>query len=275
MPSLSNLSNNLTNLSDSIPIPVSSTVIVKLHISSIFLQLQVSFISPFSVYFIAFDNKLFTISLTCTLSPSNSSGISSLISTLKSIFLSQIFIESILASLLISSLKLYGIVIISILEDSILLISNILPIISRSVLLAFIISILSSFTCFGNLSNDEISSDKPTIAFNGVLISWDILLKKSDFALLALSAWFFAIFKASIIFTSGFSIVKYMIAVTNASTTVNNNNSGFIIWIIVTIILPINKNKIGIYSFFFKFFMFLNKQFAIKIIHKKAESINI
>ena len=72
---------------------------------------------------------------------------------------------------------------------SILLISSILPTISRSVLEALIISSVSSLTCFGtSFSNDAISSDKPTIAFKGVLISCDILDKKSDLALLAFSA---------------------------------------------------------------------------------------
>ena len=48
------------------------------------------------------------------------------------------------------------------------------------------------------------------MAFNGVLISCDILDKKSDLARFALSAWSFASSNCAIIFTSGFSIVKNM-----------------------------------------------------------------
>ena len=104
-------------------------------------------------------------------------------------FLSSIRVLFILTSDSISSRKLYGFSTNSILLDSILLISKILPTISSNVSEAFRISLESSTTSCGTCpSYDSISSDKPTIAFNGVLISCDILDKKSDLALLAFSA---------------------------------------------------------------------------------------
>ena len=69
-------------------------------------------------------------------------------------------------------------------------------------------------------------SEKPTIAFKGVLISWDILDKKSVLAWLALSASSLAFCKASTIFISGFSIVKYIKNTTKVSTGVTSNNPG-------------------------------------------------
>ena len=60
----------------------------------------------------------------------------------------------------------------------------------------------------GLLGQDIIASENPIIAFNGVLISWLILDKKSDFALFAFSAWMLAFSNCFIICISGFSIKK-------------------------------------------------------------------
>ena len=86
----------------------------------------------------------------------------------------------------------------------------ILPTISSKVFEALTISLRSSCISFGQLPRSLISLDNPTIAFKGVLISWDILDKKSDLARLAFSASFLASSNWFIIFKSGFSIVKYI-----------------------------------------------------------------
>ena len=129
----SNLLNNFVIFSALIPRPVSCTEIINKHLSSLFTHFTFKIISPLSVYFIALVNKLLIISLTCVLSPINSSGKSSAISILKSIGFSPILVAVILAILVISSLKLYGFSIISIFSLSILLISKIFPTISNSV----------------------------------------------------------------------------------------------------------------------------------------------
>ena len=72
----------------------------------------------------------------------------------------------------ISSLKLYFASTISILSASILFISSIFPTISSSVCDAFTISCEFSTTSCGSFSSYvKLSSDNPTIAFSGVLIS--------------------------------------------------------------------------------------------------------
>ena len=97
--------------------------------------------------------------------------------------------------------------------------------ISNKVLEALTISLAFSFAS-SKLSALIIHSEKPTIAFSGVRISCDILDKKSDLARLAFSAVSLAKFKEFIIFTSGFSIVKYIRKVTKVSVAVISNNPG-------------------------------------------------
>ena len=137
-----------------------------------FIHLIFKFISPFSVYFIAFVNKLFTIVFTFILSPINSYGISSDIFNLNLIGFSPILVVVTLHIFVISSLKLYFASTISILSASILFISSIFPTISSSVCDAFTISCEFSTTSCGSFSSYvKLSSDNPTIAFSGVLIS--------------------------------------------------------------------------------------------------------
>ena len=127
----------------------------------------------------------------------------------------------------ISSLKLYTPSTISILLASILLISNIFPTISSNVCDALIISFESSTTSGGTWSlYVPISSDKPTIAFKGVLISWLILDKKSDLAWFARSAWSLASVTSFNIFKSGFSIVKNIMITINENTYPIKNKDG-------------------------------------------------
>ena len=103
----------------------------------------------------------------------------------------------------------------------------------------------------------SIQSLKPTIAFNGVLISWDILLKNSVLAWFALSACSLAIFICSTIFISGFSIVWYMINKIKNSITVVNVISGWVFCSIATIIIKTTNKKMGIVFFLFIVFIFL------------------
>ena len=105
---LSNLVNNLFIYSAFIPLPVSLQVIIifEMFFCKSFIHFTFKFISPASVYLIAFVSKLLTISLTLPLSPINSKGISSAISSLKSICLSPILVAVTLHILVISSLKL-------------------------------------------------------------------------------------------------------------------------------------------------------------------------
>ena len=152
----------------------------------------------------------------------------------------------------------YSFLIISILFASILEISSTPLTISSKLSDATNISFTSALALSGIslLSFNELL--KPTIALRGVLISCDILLKKSVFALFAFSAWSFAILSSFINFKSGFSIVLYIKIVTNVSAEVTRSNDGFEFWTISTIVPITIKTNNGIYFFFFIFFMFLN-----------------
>ena len=118
----------------------------------------------------------------------------------------------------------------------------ILPTISSNVLEALTISPKSSCMSLGQLPRSLISLERPTIAFKGVLISWDILDRKSDLALFAFSASFLASSNWLTIFKSGFSMVKYIITQIKVSTYVIIKISGCDDWISIAI-EPIIKNK--------------------------------
>ena len=258
-PSLSNLLNNLSILSSFIPIPVSSTLNINLIASPFIMLLMVNVILPSSVYFAAFVSRFSITCFTLPLSPYKYSGIDSSFFTINSIGLSPIldFVNAASSSIIL--LKLYGVLIISSLSASIFDISNIPFTISNRLSLAISMSLTSSFISLGTFSLDSVSLN-PTIAFNGVLISCDMLDKKSVFALLAFSARSFAKFNSLINFTSGFSIVKYIITHTNVSSAVKTKIPGYNFCIITHIILKIINTKNGQYFLSLKFFLSLIKQ---------------
>ena len=228
--SRSNLLNNLSIFSFFIPIPVSSTDIINLQTLFLITPLILNSIHPSLVYLIALV-KIFTqICLIRLTSPYKTLGIDGSKLVLNSIGLSpSLPIDKATNSSHIFE-KTYSVFTISNLFASILEISKIPLTISSKLSEAITISLTSSLAESGTVSSSSNRLLNPTIAFKGVLISWDILDKKSVLASLAFSAVSLAIFSCSITLTSGFSIVIDIITTTIDKQKLINKIDGKSIW---------------------------------------------
>ena len=213
---LSNLLNNLSIFFSFIPIPVSSTDIIKRHILSFITELILNSIHPSLVYLIALVNIFTHICLIRPASPYNTAGIVESKLVLNSIGFSPSLPWHKDTNSSRIFLVLYSLLTISNLLASIFEISKMPLTISSKLSEAITISRTPSLALSGISLSSKSKLLNPTIAFNGVLISWDIFDKKSVFAALALSACSLAILSCSIILISGFSIVKYIRIVANA-----------------------------------------------------------
>ena len=134
-------------------------------------------IFPFLVYFVALESKFINIWYILTSSPYKTLGIFPMISTLNLIGFSDRDTLTILVNSAIISAKQYSLLLTDILPSSIFVISKILLTISSRVSPALLIFLTSSYMDLGT-SLLKIDSDKPIMAFIGVLISWLMLAKK-------------------------------------------------------------------------------------------------
>ena len=190
-------SNSLALSSSLIPCPLSCTDIYSdTSLSVLAAILIVSLTYPSSVNFTALLRRLIRICRILNESPYSIFGRSASISNTRSTFFSERRERNIIPKSLNMDIGSYSPSKSSIFPDSIFDKSRISLIIPRRALPEFLIFTRYSISCFGRFSLRRMSVI-PTIAFIGVLISWDILDRKALLAILARSACSFNPFMIS------------------------------------------------------------------------------